>query len=696
MNGMPGHRLVQQDLASHLVASHKIHAGNHTRDEKIIIERLELHLGQPSGVRLTPGGVHALSTVRRRRPIYLLPPRPPVIINRSAELETLRQSVVSRHVVDLHGLDGAGKSTLAAALTHDLDLTQFPDGVVFVTGRLRYQDMLQALFDSFYESEIPVKITPEQTYTYLGNLRVLIILDDVGLGPQQVDPILDAMREAATLVVGPERSAVGRGRALHLHGLPHQEAVALFERAFKRSPPSDEAPTVDEICSLLNDMPLPITCVAAQAAQSKQSLTKLLADLQGRKTWAGPGADLSIGPSLEQIVLFLDVPARQLLTLVAAFAGPSASSEALRSLMNVPEAEFQQHAQLLQQLGLLGGVGSNQWVVTPSAQVQTTPRLALASAYHQTARTWLVDDAARLDIVNYYATRLSRGDHLPGDELPGLLGAIEDCARKGWLDQLKPLTRAADRSLAELCWWAEWQHVLDLTRRTAQAEGDRALEIWAMHQLGSVLGTLGHLERAIQLLRTALNMREAQGDQVGAALTAHNLETLELLMPQPVVVPTRERVGRAASQEAVGEAMPATPDQEALSLPAPDTARARGLRLRIALLTALAIVLSGALVLRFVFGVGTKGETVPGLTVTWEFGDAWNALDNETWTQQITISVEGDEGNNYGYFVDGEPAAQTFEVVRPLCDGAEGTIRVESEAGKSGEVPYAFDSPYCR
>ena len=29
-------------------------------------------------------------------------------------------------------------------------------------------------------------------------------------------------------------------------------------------------------------------------------------------------------------------------------------------------------------------------------------------------------------------------------------------------------------------------------------------------------------------------------------------------------------------------------------------------------------------------------------------------------------------------------------------DGAQGAIRVESEAGKSGEVPYAFDSPYCR
>jgi len=688
-------RFVQQDVQSHLVAEHKIHAGNNTWDEKILIERLELHLGHTSGVRLALGGVHALSTVRRRRPIYLLPPRPAVIMGRSAELETLRQSVVPRHVIDLHGLDGAGKSTVAAALTHDLDLSHFPDGVVFVTGRLQCHDLLQALFDSFYESEIPVKVTPEQTHTYLSNLRVLVVLDDVGLGPQRIDPILDALREAAALVAGPERSAVGRGRALRLDGLPHQEAVALFERSFGRSPSASEFPIVDEICSLLNDMPLPITCIAAQAAHSKQSLAKLLADLQGRKPWAGPGADLSIGPSLEQIVLFLDAPARQLLTFIAAFAGPSASNETLGRLMNLPVAEFQQHAQHLQQLGLLRSVGAHQWAVSPTAQVQAAPRLALASAYYQTARTWLVDDATRLDIVNYYTTRLAQGDHLPGDELPNLLGAIEDCARNGWLEQLKTLARAADLSLAELCWWAEWQHVLDLTRRAAQAEGDRALEVWAMHQLGSVLGTLGNFERALQLLRTALNMRQAQGDQVGTALTAHNLEVLEYLQPEPIEVQAGQPVAPTKPQQKVAPPSAVTTDQKAISLPAAETARARGVRLRITLLAAIIVLLSGTLVLRFGLGVGKPREELSGLTISWEFGDAWNALDNETWTQQIKIIVEGD-GGDYRYFVDEEPAAQLFEVVRPLCDGAEGTIRVEADSGQSGEVEYAFDSPYCR
>ena len=69
--------------------------------------------------------------------------------------------------------------------------------------------------------------------------------------------------------------------------------------------------------------------------------------------------------------------------------------------------------------------------------------------------------------------------------------------------------------------------MLDLTRRAAQADGDRALEAWAMHQLGSLLGALGVFERALHLLRTALSVRQALGDEVGAALSAQNLQVLE-------------------------------------------------------------------------------------------------------------------------------------------------------------------------
>ncbi len=672
---MAGQPLTQQDLLSNLLAAREIHAGNDVAQARIAIERLEVHLGQPAGVGLTLGRVHALSSVRRRRPLYLLPPRPPRMVDRAAELQTLSQTLYEFHTADLHGPDGLGKSALAAALVHALNLDHFPDGVVYVSSQIPYQDLLQALFEGFYESDRPIKITAQHAPTYLHNLRALVILDDVGLGPQQVDPILDALGNAAVLIVGAERTAVGRGHALALKGLPRPEAVTLFAGELGRALTSDEHPVVEQICATLNDAPLPISCVAAHAAQGKQPLTKLLTDLQERKPWAGPGGDPAVGPSLERLVLALDATDRQLLTLVAAFAGPSASGEALRTLLNLPADLFKRHVERLQGLGLLHAVGPDQ-------------RLALPPAYCRAVRAWLVDDGARRAIVNYYVTKLGHGDRLPGNELPGLLGAIHDCASDGWLDALKPLVLAADRSLGWLGWWAEWQGVLDLTRRAAQAEGDRPLEAWATHQLGSSLGALGHFERALHLLRTALGMREAMDDKVGAALSAGNLEVLSRLLPAPAELQAPESLAPAPPAEATHQPLPA---------PLPRAGRRVRLKVALALLAALIVLVTSVagwrLVLRGDAGQNAVNALEPA--VSWEFGDAWNSSDNESWTQQVIIVVEGSDGD-YRYFVDGEPSGQMFEVTLPLCDGARGVIQVESRSGQTAQVEYEFDSPFCR
>jgi hypothetical protein len=616
-------------------------------------------------------------------------------MGRSTESETLRQSVIARGIVDLHGPDGAGKSSLAAALVHTLDLSHFPDGTVFFTGPIRYSDLLQVLFDSFYESDVPVKVTLQQTHSYLRSLRVLVILDDVGLGPKQIDPVLDALDEAAVFIVGPERTALGRGRALRLKGLPRQEAIALFEKGMGRALEEAELAVVDELCSVLNDMPLPISGTAKHAAQSRGSLTRLLSNLQDRKPWAGKGGDLSVGPSLEQLVLTLDAADRELLTLIGAFAGTSASSEALRGLTNLSPAQFKEHVDRLEHLGLLCRIQPIDKVLAPGRSEASAPRLALNSAYHQTVKSWLVDEAARKGIVNHYASQLQQGVRLPANELPSLVGAIEECAHHGWLDQLELLARAADHSLAELCWWAEWQHLLDVTRRAAQAGGDQALEAWAMHQLGSLLGASSVFERAFPLLETAFNMRQALGDGTGAELSARNLAVLERLMPTPVVdvVPQREKPAPTRERtEEPSQALLPEPER----IPKGAFARwARRLGTRLILLTALALLVICAVAVRFATGLSDGRDAVPDLTVSWEFGDAWNAFDSETWTQQIKIIVEGGDGN-YRYFVNGEPTGEILALVLPLCDGAQGTIQVESASGQTSQVDYAFDSPYCR
>jgi len=692
---MAKHQSSQQDLYSQLVEGISITV-DQEYSAKIAVNRLELHLGHPSGARLVPNSMHALSAVRRRNPIYIFPSRPTDLTNRSAELETLRQSVVARHVVDLHGPDGSGKSTLAAALAHTIDADRFPDGVIFATGHFRCQDLLQALFDSFYTSETPIRITDEHSKTYLNNLRSLVVLDDIGLGPKNIDPVLDALTESAVLVAGPERTALGRGRAIKLGGLPRQAAIELFSSATVPTPSPEEAPFVDQICLFLNDMPLAISGMAAQITYGGKSVPQVMADLQNRRPWSGTGGDPSIGPALEQIVADLDSTDRGLLTLLAALNGQCVAVETLAQMLGLSMTELLDRAQNLHQLQVIRPYDPTQQGFDVKTSKLLSERLGLVPGYVETVKTWLVDTAARQRVADYYATQLSRGEHLPGYEIRCLLGALEDCWQQGWLDNFRPIASAANRVLAELRWWAEWQHVLDLTRRAAQSLGDRELEAWSVHQLGTLLGISGEFERSAHLLRTAKGMREALDDSVGVDLTSHNLKIIENLTPVVTLdlPPTGPDVESSAIGETIEESLPEfqriQPDQG--TLPAGGTNR-RFVAM-IAIITALVIVLAGAVAMVVVAGIGGNRNEGSDLAISWEFGDAWNTLDREQWTQQIKIIVE-DEDGDLTYFVNDEPSDATFERVLPICDGDQGTIRVESSDGRVGIVAYEFESPYC-
>jgi hypothetical protein len=266
------------------------------------------------------------------------------------------------------------------------------------------------------------------------------------------------------------------------------------------------------------------------------------------------------------------------------------------------------------------------------------------------------------------------------------------------LASLKPLVRAANQSLAWLGWWAEWQHVLDLTRRAAQAAGDRGLEAWATHQLGSRLGALGiapgaqgaNRERVLHLLQTALSMRQALEDEEGAALSAHNLELLDRLLPAPIKPVVAAQPSPEARQEP-------GPEGAVAEEPAPPPRARRSTRsvVRLALLGALVVLVIGALGLRFALQDGGNGDGAAELTVSWEFGDAWNADDNQSWSQQVLIVAAGSDGN-YRYFSDGEPVSETFTLTLPICEGARGVIEVQSGDEQTAQVEYEFDSPFCR
>jgi hypothetical protein len=191
-------------------------------------------------------------------------------------------------------------------------------------------------------------------------------------------------------------------------------------------------------------------------------------------------------------------------------------------------------------------------------------------------------------------------------------------------------------------------------------------------------------------------MREALSDTAGVEITSQNLNIIEGLAPViPLeILPVATDLDAEETGEEIDEPPPefqrVTPEEDAL----PARVTRRRLVAMVAAIGALVVLLAGAVAIVVVAGIGGNGNEGSHLSVSWEFGDAWNTLDNEQWTQQITIVVE-DEIDDLTYTVNGEPSGAAFERVLSICDGDGGTIRAESSDGRSGTVVYEFESPYC-
>jgi hypothetical protein len=80
--------------------------------------------------------------------------------------------------------------------------------------------------------------------------------------------------------------------------------------------------------------------------------------------------------------------------------------------------------------------------------------------------------------------------------------------------------------------WQIWLDILNLILKAARALGDRKVEAWALHQLGSRAMCLGQAAQARELLTEALSIRKAIKDKAGLKVTQHNLNVL-LRAPVP-------------------------------------------------------------------------------------------------------------------------------------------------------------------
>jgi hypothetical protein len=457
----------------------------------------------------------------RPTPVFLRPRPFPGLLDREAEVGTASAALQSAMPVEFHGQAGLGKTTLLRHLSHHPAATSFPDGVVYLSARHQpMDDLLQSLFDAFYESDVPFKPTDVQVRHALQNKQALILLDDVNLARDEVEALMDVAPGCTFLLASPERSLWGEGRAMALRGLPPGDAQVLVERELGRSLTLEERTAVQALCTTLEGHPLRLLRAAAMAREEGRSL----AEVARRAQIPSPVEALTA-----ETLNALPKSERQVLAALAALDGAPLPADHLAALTRHPNV-----APVLEVLQGRGLVQAH------------SPRYSLAGALGEyLQQVWDLTPWAD-GVLAYFTTWAERHRSAPGrllEEADAILQALKWAAGAGRWKEVLRLGWAVEGALALGRRWGAWAQVLQWVLQAARALADQAAEAWSLHQLGSRALCLGDAAAARTSLSQALRMREAIGDRAGAAVTRHNLNLLPGAPPAPPRKPPAPKAG---------------------------------------------------------------------------------------------------------------------------------------------------------
>jgi len=432
------------------------------------------------------------------------------LLDRQPESKTAMETLGRRLPVQLYGEDGIGKTALLRHLSHQ-DLTgELPDGVVFhhQVGRQPAGDLLQFLFDSFYQSEPNYRPSEAERLEMFREKRALIVMDDVESGRAEVEDLLNAFPESAFLIAGRERVLYGEGRTLLLPGLPADESRRLLERELGRPIAPNEVEPVRTICEALKGHPLAIAQAAAYAFDNQISLNQLAERVGQRYATSLPDETADRLPEDE----------KRILAILSALAGAPIQAENLELITGLSDAE------------------------------RAAESLARRNLAELTAHGWRTsglirdrrgdDKNLRERIIGHFADWIERnaGDRIKiENSAPALLACIDWAEAADQPRAAIRLGRGLEPILESSGRWDAALDVLESIDRHAVSIEDAETLAWVKHQQGTLALGRGDDEAARRLLTDSLNRRIEMGDHIAASVTRHNLD---FLLP-PVIPPSK-------------------------------------------------------------------------------------------------------------------------------------------------------------
>jgi HYR domain/HYDIN/CFA65/VesB-like, Ig-like domain len=466
------------------------------------VERTTLRLPPPSLDRR-----HTLSRVEA----------PAVLLGRADQLDEVSREIRAKRLIEFNAPCGFGKSTLLRQVAANAVADGIGGSCAFLrVGDTGVQDLFQRLVDELYTAHQPVKLTPEQYTQLLSQLQALILLDDVLLGPGQVEQLVRVL-PGCSLVLGGPRPVLGRhGSSRTLAGLPDAPAVELITRDLERQVSSRELPAVTRLIAAVDGQPLHLRQAVALVREDGLTFETL-----APKTAHDPEVldRLSIDALAEH--------ERRALAILALAAGALLPKELVQAMGDI--AQIGECLALLHRRGLAD---------------EQDDRFGLPVCKVESYRQMLLKDlhlaAAARELGNWLTTKDPTSEE-SRSAVGAALAVIGFATERGDWPTVVRLVRVAEPILTLAGRWEACRHALDMGLQAATAIGDRAGEALFSHQQGTLALCQDQLDTAQRLLEHALDLREQLGDYDGAAVTRHNLQ---LLQPPPPPPPPRPRPRR--------------------------------------------------------------------------------------------------------------------------------------------------------
>lgn len=484
---------------------------------------LNIEIGSLTGgiVNLSAANLQIPPTPRPT-PIFLRPRAFPHLIGRKQEIKIALEVQPNSQPVEFYGVAGIGKSVLLRYLAHDPAIANiFADGIVHyhLANYQSASDLLQTLFETFYDCRIPFKATNAQIRHALKGKKALIILDIAeGITPKDIEIIIDHLSDCSFLIGSPERYFWGEGRSTALRGLELNEAIALVAQALGRELSVEEKAEAEKLVTGLEGHPLHILQAVALAQAEQRSLAMIAIQVKtgtAKIDW------------VKQAIASLSRPERWIFSLLAALgANVTIGAEAIAKIVDLPDATAPL-ATLLRR-NLVEGDGD---------RFQMASSLAKDVQPHLDVSIWMEK------ATQFFTSWTQQQQNLP--DLPNLILQESDAIMRslewsaGAREGLKvvELGRTMEGIFALNGQWGRWEQVLQWMLEAAQANENQAITAFALHQMGTRALCLQQLAIAEDYLSRAMEIRVAIGDRIGIEATKHNLNSLHLILNPPALQP---------------------------------------------------------------------------------------------------------------------------------------------------------------